>query len=90
MPPVVPTCVPTCSHLTAALNLPQGAPITRGALWRMGMGWEQLEQPGAAAPRMNHHVRFGRFSLPSPSMSHAKLESENGDLGGVCGGIRGT
>ena len=27
----------------------------------METGWEQLEQPGAAAPRINQHVRFGRF-----------------------------
>ena len=85
----MPNCVPTCSHLTAALNLPQGALIARGALWTMEMGWEQLEQPGAAATHQPYRP-FGTLFAAHPSMSHAELESENGDLGGVCGGIRGT
>ena len=59
----------------------------------MEMGWEQLEQPGAAAgahqPSDHMHL-FGTLFAAHPSMSHAELESENGDLGGVCGGIRGT
>jgi hypothetical protein len=56
----------------------------------MEMGWEQLEQPGAASTQTSSNVHFGRLFAAYPSMSHAKLESEIGDLGGVCGGIRGT
>ena len=56
----------------------------------MEMGWEQLEQPGAAAGAHQPSHLFGTLFAAHPSMSHAELESENGDLGGVCGGIRGT
>ena len=50
-----------------ALNLPQGAFFARGGPWRMEMGWEQLEQPGAAAAtHQPHRVCLVRFSLPIP------------------------
>ena len=41
----------------------------------------------AGSSRDAHQPRrpfWGAFSLPSPSMSHADLGSENGDLGGMC------
>ena len=56
----------------------------------MEMGWEQLEQPGAAGDAHQPSSLFGTLFAAQSLMSHAELESENGDLGGVCGGIRGT
>ena len=56
----------------------------------MEMGWEQLEQPGAAAGAHEPSRLFGTLFAAHPSMSHAELESENGDLGGGCGVICGT
>ena len=53
----------------------------------VGSGWSSRDQPSA---RISGNVALERFSLPSPSVSHAELGSENGDLGGACGVIRGT
>ena len=33
----------------------------------MGMGWEQLEQPGAASTHTSSNVHFGRFFAGHPS-----------------------
>ena len=44
----------------------------------MGMGWEQLEQPGAATDAHQPSRLFGTLFAAHPSMPHAELESENG------------
>jgi len=38
----------------------------------MGMGWEQLEQPGAAADAHQPSRLFGTLFAAHPSMSHAE------------------
>ena len=42
------------------------------------------EQPGAAAGAHEPSCLFGTLFAAHPSMSHAELESENGDLGPGC------
>ena len=59
-------CVPTCSHLITALNMPQDALIARGCLRRMWIGWEQLEQSEAA---VDEHQRQRSFRALSAALS---------------------